>query len=161
MRAFYPVCQVAELAASYRDMTDANILRAFGQRHATLRLHLLRVPWTEIALPSVVVSEVLRGRCESALKATPAEAPLAHQCLMDTQQMLAQFRIVVFDVTCATVMERLRQQHRRRKRYADLMIAAMIISYQHMLVSRNRTDFVDVLPATQLANWIDDPPDIS
>ena len=55
---------------------DANILRAFGQGHATLRLYLLRVPWAEIALPSVVVAEVLRGRCESALKATPAEAPL-------------------------------------------------------------------------------------
>ena len=75
--------------------------------------------------------------------------------------MLAQFQVVVFDVACATEMARLRQQHRRRKRYADLMIAAMVIAGQHMLVARNRTDFVDVLPATQLANWIDDPPDAS
>ena len=45
---------------------DANILRAFGQGHATLRMHLLRVPWSEIALPSVVVAEVLRGRCDFA-----------------------------------------------------------------------------------------------
>jgi predicted nucleic acid-binding protein len=52
---------------------DANILRAFGQGHATLRSYLLRVPWSEIALPSVVVAEVLRGRCDFALKATPAE----------------------------------------------------------------------------------------
>ena len=74
------------------------------------------------------------------------------------QLLFAQFHIVVFDVAGATVMERLRQQHRRRKRYADLMIAAMVIAGQHMLVTRNRTDFVDVLPATQLANWIDDPP---
>ena len=28
---------------------DANILRAFGQGHATLRSYLLRVPWSEIA----------------------------------------------------------------------------------------------------------------
>lgn len=140
---------------------DANILRAFGQGHATLRLYLLRVSWAEIALPSVVVAEVLRGRCEFALKATPAEAPLAHQRLLDTQQMLAQFHVVVFDVACATVMERLRQQHRRRKRYADLMIAAMVIAGQHILVTRNRTDFVDVLPAAQLTNWIDHPPTAS
>jgi len=140
---------------------DANILRHFGQGHATLRLYLLHVPWAEIALPSVVVAEVLRGRCEFALKVTPAEAPLAHQHLLDTQQMLAQFHIVVFDGACATVMERLRQQHRRRKRYPDLMIAAMVIAGQHILVTRNRTDFVDVLPMTQLANWIDDPPDAS
>ena len=53
------------------------------------------------------------------------------------------------------------EQHRRRRRYADLMIAAMVIAGQHILVTRNRTDFVDVLPTTQLANWIDDPPDAS
>jgi hypothetical protein len=28
-------------------------------------------------------------------------------------------------------------------------------------VTRNRTDFVDVLPAAQLANWIDHPPTVS
>ena len=85
---------------------DANILRAFGQGHATLRSYLLRVPWSEIALPSVVIAEVLRGRCDFALKATPAEAPLAHRRLLDTQQMLSQFHIVVFNAPCATVMER-------------------------------------------------------
>ena len=99
---------------------DANILRHFGQGQATLHLYLLRVPWAEIALPSVVVAEVLRGRCEFALKAPPAEAPLAHQRLLDTQQMLTQFHIAVFDAAGATVMARLRQQHRRRRRYADL-----------------------------------------
>ena len=140
---------------------DANILRAFGQGHTTLRLYLLRVPWSEIALPSVVVAEVLRGRCDFALKATPAEPPLAHQRLLDTQQMLARFHVVVFDASCATMMERFRQQHRRRKRYADLMIAAMVAAGQHILVTRNYADFVDVLPAAQLANWIDDPPDAS
>jgi predicted nucleic acid-binding protein len=126
-----------------------------------LRSYLLRVPWSEIALPSVVVAEVLRGRCDFALKATPVEAPLAHRRLLDTQQMLSQFQIVVFDAACATVMEDLRQRHRRRKRYADLMMAAIVIAGQHILVTRNQVDFRDVLPAAQLANWIDDPPETS
>jgi predicted nucleic acid-binding protein len=51
---------------------DANIVRHFAPGHATLRLHLLRVPWSDIALPSVVVAEILRGRCDAALKASPA-----------------------------------------------------------------------------------------
>ncbi len=140
---------------------DANILRAFGQGHTTLRSYLLRVPWSEIALPSVVIAEVLRGRCDFALKATPAEAPLAHQRLLDTQRMLSQFQIVVFDTACATMMENLRQRHRRRKRYADLMIAAIVAAGQHVLVTRNQSDFSDVLPQAQLANWIDDPPEQS
>ena len=140
---------------------DANILRAFGQGHATLRSYLLRVPWSEIALPSVVVAEVPRGRCDFALKATPAEAPLAHQRLLDTQQMLSQFQVVVFDAACVAVMERLRQRHRRRKRYTDLMIPAIVAAGQHVLVTHNQADFRDVLPQAQLANWIDDPPEQS
>ena len=140
---------------------DANIVRAFGKGHATLRSYLLLVPWSEIALPSVVIAKVLRGRCDFALKATPAEAPLAHQRLLDTQQMLSQFQVVVFDAACATVMERLRQRHRRRQRYADLMIAAIVAAGQHVLVTRNQADFSDVLPQAQLANWIDDPPEAS
>jgi predicted nucleic acid-binding protein len=137
---------------------DANIVRYFGQGHPTLRLHLLRVPWAEIALPSVVVAEVLRGRCDFALKASPAEAPLAHRRLLETQQMLSRFHVVVFDESCAEVMERLRRKHKRRKRYADLMIAAMAEAGRDIVVTRNQTDFVDLLPKAQLANWIDDPP---
>jgi predicted nucleic acid-binding protein len=140
---------------------DANTRRAFGQGHATLRSYLLRVRWSEIALPSVVVAEVLRGRCDVALKATPAEAPLAHQRWLDTQQMLAQFQIVVFDAACASVMEDLQRRHRRRKRYADLMIAAIVIAGQHILITRNQAAFRDVLPPAQLANWIDDSPEAS
>lgn len=78
---------------------DANILRHFGQGHPTLRLHLSRIPWSEIALPSVVVAEVLRGRCDFALQAAPL-----------------------------------------------------------VVVTRNQTDCVDLLPKAQLVNWIDDPP---
>jgi predicted nucleic acid-binding protein len=126
-----------------------------------LRSYLLRVPWSEIALPSVVVAEVLRGRCDFALKATPVEAPLAHRRLLDTQQMLFQFHVVAFDDACATAMERLRRRHRRRKRYADLMIATIVAAGQHVLVTRNRGDFRDVLTQAQLANWIDDPPEQS
>jgi predicted nucleic acid-binding protein len=58
-------------------------------------------------------------------------------------------------------MERFRQQHRRRKRYADLMIAAITGAGQHVLGTRNQADFRDVLPQAQLANWIDEPPGAS
>jgi predicted nucleic acid-binding protein len=137
---------------------DTNIVRHFGQGHPTLRDHLSRVPWAEIALPSVVVAEVLRGRCEFALKASPAEAPLAHQRLLETQQMLAQFRVVPFDESCAPILSRLRKKHKRRKRYADLMIAAIAEAGGHIVVTRNQDDFVDLLPQSWLVNWIDDEP---
>lgn len=137
---------------------DANILRHFGQGHPILRLHLQQIPWAQIALPSVVVAEVIRGRCEFALKATPEQAPEAHQRLMETFDMLSHFHIVVFNPTCAAALERLRRQHRRRKRYADLMIAAIALAEDHVVVTRNQSDFVDLLPPAQRANWIDTPP---
>jgi hypothetical protein len=67
----------------------------------------------------------------------------------------------VFDAACTTVMERFRQQHRGQKHYADLMITAMAAAGQHILVTRNQADCVDVLPRAQLANWIDEPPGAS
>jgi predicted nucleic acid-binding protein len=78
--------------------------------------------------------------------------------LLETQQMLGRFSVVVFDELCAEAMKHLQQQHRTRKRYADLMIAAMVITGGHILVTRNQADFVDLLPKAQLANWIDDYP---
>ena len=66
---------------------DSNILRHFAEGHSALRSHLQRVVWSEIALPSIVIAETLRGRCEFALKATPAQAPFAHQQLIATKQM--------------------------------------------------------------------------
>lgn len=72
--------------------------------------------------------------------------------------MLTRFHTLVFDQSCADVMESLRQRHRRRKRYADLLIAAMAIAGRHVVVTRNQSDFVDVLPSNQIVNWIDDPP---
>jgi hypothetical protein len=86
---------------------DSNIVRHFGQGHPTLQMHLLHIRWHEVALPSIVVAEVLRGRCDFALKATPSEAPLAHRLLLETQQMLGRFSVVVFDELCAEAMKRL------------------------------------------------------
>jgi predicted nucleic acid-binding protein len=137
---------------------DANILRHFGNNHQTINQHLQRVPWTDIALPSVVVAEALRGRCEYALKARPDQAAAAHQELLKLMELLQTFVIVSFDESSATVFAQMLKQHQSRKRYADLMIAALAKAGQHIVVTRNTKDFADLLPKAQLENWIDDAP---
>jgi predicted nucleic acid-binding protein len=98
---------------------DANILRHYTEGHPNLALHLKRVKRAEVGLPSVVFAEVLRGRCDYALKARPDQAVQAHALLIDTHRMLARFQIVTFDQQCADALVRLRQQYSSRKRYAS------------------------------------------
>ena len=135
---------------------DTNIVRYFGKRHPNLQRYLHRIPWSEIALPSVVLAEVLRGWCDFALKAAPSKAPYAHRLLLESQKLLARFNVVVFDERCAAVLEELRDKHKAHKRYADMMIAAMAKAGNHIVVTRNQKHFRMFLPKSQLANWIDD-----
>lgn len=137
---------------------DTNILRYYASQHPTLLGHLRRVSQKLIALPSGVVAETLRGRCEYALKATPEQAVLAHQELLKTLELLQTFSILSFDQPSATVFAQMLKQHQSRKRYADLMIAAIAKAGQHIVVTRNTKDFADLLPKAQLQNWIDDLP---
>ena len=137
---------------------DTNILRYHNQAHPTLQAWLERIPRNQVALPSIVVAEVLRGRCEFALKATPAQFEFAHAQLLNELRVLRRFRIVFPDQASAALLAALLKQHPSHKRYADLMIAALASSGQHIVVTRNQKDFVDLLPKQQLQNWIDDPP---
>jgi predicted nucleic acid-binding protein len=62
---------------------DSNILRCHKQGNENLSGHLQRVVIDEIALPSVVVAETLRGKCEYALKAEPVNIQFAHELLRE------------------------------------------------------------------------------
>jgi len=137
---------------------DSNILRHYPEDHPVLKAHLQRVLLTEIALPSVVVAEVLRGRCESALKAPADRAARAHAQLLETHRLVQTFQVIVFDQHCAALLQQLQQKHKSHKRYPDLMIAATALALNHIVVTRNTRHFADLLPANRLANWIDDPP---
>jgi predicted nucleic acid-binding protein len=137
---------------------DSIILRHFGEGHPTLYRHVQRMSWADIAIPTVVVAEVLRGRCEFALKAAPEKAALAHSLLVETQRFLNQFNVVLFNDECAKVLEELKRHHKAHKKYADMMIAAMAKVGKHIVVTRNLKDFYGLLPPNQLANWIDVEP---
>ncbi|MBC8180850.1 type II toxin-antitoxin system VapC family toxin [candidate division KSB1 bacterium] len=142
----------------YMYLLDANILRHFGEGHPTLRLHLEKIPWSNIALPSVVVAEVLQGRSSFALKAPPPKAPLAHSLLLQTFKLLNTFNVALFDEKCSDALIRLRKKHKGHKRYANMMIAAIAITGNHIVVTRNQRHFMKYLLKNQLANWIDEKP---
>jgi predicted nucleic acid-binding protein len=137
---------------------DSNIFRYFGQENTNLMLHLKFVEPDEIALPSVVVAEILKGRSEFALKAEPHQLPSAHKLLFQTQKVLNKFKVEIFNEQCLSVMEKLKRKHKSKKRHADMLIAATAISGNHILVTRNKKHFEDLLPKKQIENWIDGKP---
>jgi len=55
---------------------DTHMVGHSANQHPTLLLHIQRVQWDEIGLPTPAVAEVLRGRAEFALKAIPGASHL-------------------------------------------------------------------------------------
>ncbi len=56
------------------------------------------------------------------------------------------------------MLAQMQKKHGSRKRYADMMIAAMALTENHVVVTRNLKHFADLLPPQLLANWVDDLP---
>ena len=138
---------------------DSNILRAFGEGNAIVKQHTDRVGWDKIALPSVVVSEVLRGRIDYALKAdTGSELAKANRFFMQTYKMLENFNVLVFDEASGKEFDTLRRRYKKHKRRADMLIASMALSGRHIVVTRNVKHFRELLPLSQIENWINIPP---
>ncbi len=145
---------------------DSNVLRIFSDTpdHSALRKHIERVSWDKIFLPAVVVAESWRGRLrriDTVPKARPEEAVFPYQKLTETHKVLSGFTVATFDKASASRLIRLREDAKRRKKrikkqHADMMIAAMALSYEFILVTRNEKDFADLLPDHQVENWIDD-----
>jgi predicted nucleic acid-binding protein len=143
---------------------DTNILTLFGYNpnHAVLRQHIERVSWHKIFLPSVVLAEVWRGRLRKAdavSKTESGQAVAPHKNLARTHEILSRFKIIAFDEGAVKKLSDLQQMKKyRKKQHADMMIAAMALSNQFILVTRNKKDFIGFLPPQQLENWADHPP---
>jgi len=127
----------------------------FFSKKSRVHEYVERVGWSHIYLPSVVVAEMLRGRIDFALKATPEQMQNAHQQMMNTLRYLDDFKIVVFDDECAEAMGTLQKKLSTKRRYNDVMIASVAIAKNMILVTRNQKDFQDILPQNQLVNWVD------
>jgi len=137
---------------------DTNIAVHFANDHPTVTLNVERVGWDQIALPSPTVAEMWRGRAEFALKATPEQVVWAHDQLWQTYVFITRFRVLLFKDEAKEEFEKLLKKFKSKKRYADMMIAAMALAGNHVVVTRNTKHFADLLPPAQLANWIDEPP---
>ena len=75
--------------------------------------------------------------------------------MIGTQAVLSAFSISYLDQPSVDKLIELRQKRSTRKRYADVIIAAMALAGGHIIITRNVADFSDLLPAVRIQNWID------
>ena len=136
-------------------LLDSNILRCYTSRHSLLAQNLARVSASEIKIPFVVVIEQLRGRFDAYLKAEPENLLREQERLLATQQFLTIYETIYLNERAVEELAALRQRVSTRKRYIDVVIAAMALAGDYTVVTRNADDFGDLLPASRIQNWID------
>ena len=136
-------------------LLDSNILRYYTAKHPTMTRNLARVSAEQIAIPFVVVIEQLRGRFDAYLKAEPENLLREQARLLAAQQFLSLYQIVYVDEQAVAELVALRQRVNTRKRYADVVIAAMALASGDIVVTRNVDDFRDLMPAAKIQNWVD------
>ncbi len=139
-------------------LRDTHLIGHYANQHPTLMLHIQRIEWDEVGLPTPAVAEVLRGRAEFALKAAPEQVTWAHDQLWQTYVLIVRFKVLLLDEEAKKELKKLLRKFKSKKRYVDMMIAAMALAGDHVVVTRNTKHFADLLPPDQLANWIDDSP---
>lgn len=136
-------------------LLDSNMLRYYTAKHPIMTRNLARVPAEQICIPFVVVIEQLRGRFDAYLKAEPENLLREQSRLLAAQQFLSLYQTVYVDEKAVAELVALRQRVNTRKRYADVVIAAMALASDDIVVTRNVDDFRDLLPAAKIQNWVD------
>ncbi|MEP7336926.1 MAG: type II toxin-antitoxin system VapC family toxin [Acidobacteriota bacterium] len=138
-----------------RYLLDSNILRHYHDRHPTVLNNFAKVDRDETAIPFIVVAEQMRGRYDGILKARPEDILTAQNRLIETEQMLSQFKVAYLDEVRVERMHQLLSRVKTKKRYADVIIAAIALANNCVVVTRNTDDFKDLVPVQRLQNWVD------
>jgi tRNA(fMet)-specific endonuclease VapC len=115
---------------------------SFVQRgHPQVIARLSAIPIAQRAVTIVTADEQLQGRLALIRRAkTQTDAARAYERLRETIQLFATVRILPYDTAAVAQFEALRQQGVRIGTQ-DLRIAAICLTQQATLATRNQRDF--------------------
>ncbi|MEH1858881.1 MAG: type II toxin-antitoxin system VapC family toxin [Nostoc sp.] len=131
---------------------DTDHVSLFQQLHPVITQRINAVNSEDIAITIITVEEQLRGRFNVIRKASSSDALLlAYAKLQDTLEFFKNVRSLGFDESAINCYEGLIRQ-RIRIGTQDLRIAAITLSMNGILVTRNRKDFEKV-PNLRLEDW--------
>ena len=138
-------------------LLDTDTLTLLHRNHPRVVQRLRELPAADRVGTTIITRiELLRGRFDAVLKApSGTEIQRAQDQLIETEARLTQLEVVPFDVTAASVFDRLRGTKGLTKiGRADLLIASMTLAHQAVLVTRNLRHFRPV-PNLKVTNWVD------
>lgn len=134
---------------------DADILSELFRGEVDYVNRASAIPIELQAVPIVVVEEILRGRLNVVRKAEAGKARVsierAYELLGETIAYLSRFQVLPYTVEA----DRLYRQWQTKKIRAgthDLRIAAICVSHEATLISRNRRDF-ELISSLSVEYW--------
>lgn len=131
---------------------DTDHISLFQQQHPVVTQRINAVNSEDIAITIITVEEQLRGRFNVIRKASSSDTLLlAYTQLQATLEFFKNVRSLGFDEYAINCYEDLIRQ-RIRIGTQDLRIAAITLSVNGILVTRNRKDFEKV-PNLRLEDW--------
>ncbi|MBN3870959.1 type II toxin-antitoxin system VapC family toxin [Nostoc sp. JL33] len=131
---------------------DTDHVSLFQQRHPVVTQRINAVNREDIAVTIITVEEQLRGRFNVIRKASSSDTlVLAYANLQATLEFFKNVRSLGFDQYAINCYEDLIRQ-RIRIGTQDLRIAAITLSVNGILVTRNRKDFEKV-PNLRFEDW--------
>jgi tRNA(fMet)-specific endonuclease VapC len=130
---------------------DTDCVSLFQRGNLEIARRLNSVGSNEIAITIVTVEEQMRGRFQVIRRAAPNELALAYQKLQVTFDSLKSFNVLSFTTEAQEIYTDLIHQKPKVGRQ-DLRIAAIALSVNGILVTRNTKDFSRVSNLV-LENW--------
>jgi tRNA(fMet)-specific endonuclease VapC len=131
---------------------DTDHISLFQRRDVAVSARVLATPVVELATTVITVEEQLRGRLSRVRRArSDAEVVRAYRSLLATLVFFQSITVMPFDELAQMIFSSLRAQ-RARVGTQDLRIAAIALSQEATLVTRNRQDFAGI-PSLQVEDW--------
>ena len=134
---------------------DADVLSDIWSGDPELTPRAAEIPVYEQVVPVVVVEEMLRGRLNSIRQAEAGKSKLsierAYELLEQTLDSFKQVLILSYSPQAQALYESWRRQKIHVGTH-DLRIAAICVSHEAKLVTRNQRDFAQV-PGLDFEIW--------
>jgi tRNA(fMet)-specific endonuclease VapC len=131
---------------------DTDHVSLFQRNHPQIVNRLAKVAPTDIAITVITLEEQIRGRFDMIRRAaSPSELTLAYRNLHTTFDSLKTFEILDFSPAASSLYSFLLKQ-KIKIGTQDLRIAAIALSVNGILVTRNQRDFAKV-PNLVIEDW--------